>query len=132
LFVAASVLLAQYGSNAVLKKVRAVAHVVKHENGKRQDFGMDHEVLDKNRDETTCTQTHVCRLRNAHWLHFYSYPGKANNQAVAGVPNLSLTIYPFSISTDEHVPLKCLVTKRISKRTKINLIFDRTLRFLEF
>ena len=26
----------------------------------------------------------------------------------AGVPNLSLTMYPFSISTDEHVPLKCL------------------------
>ena len=47
MFVAASVLLAQYGSNAVLKKVRAVAHVVEHENGKRQDFGMDHEVLDK-------------------------------------------------------------------------------------
>jgi len=24
----------------------------------------------------------------------------------AGVPNLSLTMYPFSISTDKHVPLQ--------------------------
>jgi len=28
-----------------------------------------------------------------------------------GVPNLSLTMYPFSIPTDEHVPLKFLMTK---------------------
>jgi len=27
------------------------------------------------------------------------------------VLNLSLTMYPFSISTDEHVPLKFLMTK---------------------
>jgi len=31
----------------------------------------------------------------------------------SGVPNLFLTMYPFSISTDEHVPLICL-TKRMS------------------
>jgi len=29
----------------------------------------------------------------------------------SGVPNLSLTMYPFSISTDENVPLKFLMTK---------------------
>jgi len=37
-----------------------------------------------------------------------------------GVPNLPLTMYPFSISTDEHVPLKFLMTKRLSKITKIH------------
>jgi len=31
--------------------------------------------------------------------------------AIAVVPNLSLTMYPFSISTDEHVPVKFPVTK---------------------
>jgi len=31
------------------------------------------------------------------------------------VPNLSLTMLPFSISIDEHVPLKFLMTKRMSK-----------------
>jgi len=29
----------------------------------------------------------------------------------AGRPNLSLTMYPFSIPTDEHVTLKFLMTK---------------------
>jgi len=29
----------------------------------------------------------------------------------AGVPNLFLTMHPFSISKDEHVPLNFLVTK---------------------
>jgi len=30
---------------------------------------------------------------------------------ISGITNLSLTMYPFSISTDEHVPLKFLMTK---------------------
>jgi len=38
--------------------------------------------------------------------------------ATSGVPNLSLTMYPFSISIDERVPLKCLVTKRLRKIRK--------------
>jgi len=38
----------------------------------------------------------------------------------AGIPNISLTMYPFSISTDEQLPLKCLTTKRLSKITKIH------------
>jgi len=36
-----------------------------------------------------------------------------------GVPNLSLTMYPISISTDEHVPLKFLTTKTLRKIIKI-------------
>jgi len=36
-----------------------------------------------------------------------------------GVPNLSLTMYRLSIPTDEHVPLNSLVTKRLSRMTKI-------------
>jgi len=36
------------------------------------------------------------------------------------VPNISLTMHPVSISTDEYVPLKFLVTKRLSKITKIH------------
>jgi len=31
--------------------------------------------------------------------------------SIAGVPNLSLTMYPFSLPTDEYVPLKFLMTK---------------------
>jgi len=31
-----------------------------------------------------------------------------------GVPNLSLNMYTFSISTDEHVPLKVLMEKYFS------------------
>jgi len=34
------------------------------------------------------------------------------------VPNLSLTMYPFSISTDERVPLKFLMTKKLSEISK--------------
>jgi len=34
------------------------------------------------------------------------------------VPNLSLTMYPFSISTDEHAPLKFLMTKKLSEISK--------------
>jgi len=36
-----------------------------------------------------------------------------------GVTNLSLTMYPFTISIYEHVPLKFPVTKRVSKIPKI-------------
>ena len=36
----------------------------------------------------------------------------------SGIPNLSLTMYPFSISTDEQVPLKFLMTKRLSETKK--------------
>jgi len=35
-----------------------------------------------------------------------------------GIPKISLTMYPFSISIDEHVPLKVPVTKRLSKIPK--------------
>jgi len=34
------------------------------------------------------------------------------------VPNLYLTMYPFSILTDEHVPLKFLMAKKLSKLSK--------------
>ena len=37
-------------------------------------------------------------------------------------------MYPFSISTDVHVPLKFHVTKRLSKKTIIHWIFNRTFR----
>jgi len=30
-----------------------------------------------------------------------------------GIPQLSLAVYPFSISIDEHVPLKLLITKNV-------------------
>ena len=36
-----------------------------------------------------------------------------------GVTNLSLTMYPFNISIDKHVPLKFLMTKRLSEIPKI-------------
>jgi len=38
-----------------------------------------------------------------------------------GVPELSLAMHPFSISADEHVPLKFLTTKRLRKITKTYL-----------
>jgi len=49
----------------------------------------------------------------------------------AGVPDLFLTMYPFSILTNEHVPLKFLITKRLNKITKSTRIFNTTFRFLE-
>ena len=44
----------------------------------------------------------------------------------AGVPYLLLTMYPFSM-TNEHVPLKFLMTKGLNKITKIHCTFNRTL-----
>jgi len=35
-------------------------------------------------------------------------------------PNLFLTMYPFGMLTDPHVPRKLLVTKRLSKIIKIH------------
>jgi len=40
-----------------------------------------------------------------------SQNGPKTTSLMTGVPNLSLTIYPFSISTDQHAPLKLPVTK---------------------
>jgi len=42
----------------------------------------------------------------------------------AGAPKLSLAMYPFSISIDEHVPLKFFMTKRLKKITKIYLLIS--------
>jgi len=44
------------------------------------------------------------------------------NQKCSGteVPNLSLTMYPFSISTNGHVPLKFLMTKKAEQNITIN------------
>jgi len=39
----------------------------------------------------------------------------------AGVPTLSLAVYLFSISIDEHATLKFLMTKSLRKITKIYL-----------
>jgi len=36
----------------------------------------------------------------------------------AGVPNLALNMHPFSISIDEHIPLKFPMTKNLSKILK--------------
>jgi len=38
----------------------------------------------------------------------------------SGFPNLPVTMHPFSISTDEKVPLKLLTTKRLNKMAKLN------------
>jgi len=50
-----------------------------------------------------------------------------------GVPNLSLTMYPFSILPDKHVPLKFLIIKRLSKISISNefLIYFYNLEYLE-
>jgi len=39
----------------------------------------------------------------------------------SGVIKLSLAMHPFSISIDEHVPLKFLMTKRLWKITRMYL-----------
>jgi len=53
------------------------------------------------------------------------------SQSRTAVLNLSLSMYPLSISTDEHVSLKFPMAKRLSKITKIQWIFNRTFRSLE-
>jgi len=45
------------------------------------------------------------------WIIFY----RLFIRLSSGVPNLFLTMYPFSISTDEHVPLKFFMAKRLSE-----------------
>ena len=49
----------------------------------------------------------------------------------AGVPNLSLNMYLFSISLDEHVPLKFPMPKSLSKIFKFYCILHRTFRILK-
>jgi len=43
-----------------------------------------------------------------------------NNKYQPGVPNLSLYMYPFSISTVVHVPLNFHTTTRLSKIPKVH------------
>jgi len=50
----------------------------------------------------------------------------------AGVPNLSFAMYPFSILTDEHVPLKSLMTKRLSTITKFTEFLMERLYFWNY
>jgi len=47
----------------------------------------------------------------------------------SGVCNLFQTMYLFSISTDEHVPSKYLLKKRLSKITKIHKTLMKLLDF---
>jgi len=47
----------------------------------------------------------------------------------SGVPNLSLIMYLFNILTTEHVLQKFLMTKTLSKLTKIHWIFNRAFIF---
>ena len=47
------------------------------------------------------------------------------------VPNLSLNMYPFSISIDEHVLIKFPMTKSLSKILKFCWILNRTFRILK-
>jgi len=48
---------------------------------------------------------------------------------MTGVTNLSLSLYPFSIWTDEHERLKFLMTERLSRNEKIHCIFNKILEF---
>jgi len=77
---------------------------------------------------------HNLRKEQEHTREQQMHPPKVPPKAQVyrtGVPNLSLTMHPFSISTYGHVPLKFLMTKRLSKTTKIHWSFDRTFRILE-
>jgi len=50
----------------------------------------------------------------------YPFVIEIQTYARTGVLNLLLTMYPFSISTDEYVSLSFLMTKKMSKITKIH------------
>jgi len=47
-----------------------------------------------------------------------------------GFPKLSRGMYPFSISIDEHVPLKFLMAKTLRKITKICLPISMILKII--
>jgi len=47
-----------------------------------------------------------------------------------GVPKLSLAMYPSSVSIDEHVPLKFLMTKKLRKIAKIYLPISMILKII--
>jgi len=55
-----------------------------------------------------------------------------NIRAITGVPNLCLTMYPFTISTGQHVLIKFLMTKRLSKISKFHRILTELLYFRIF
>jgi len=60
-------------------------------------------------------------------------PGQSTSRfLIEGVSNLFLTMYPFSISTDEHVSLIFLIKKRLSKKTKICWILMEPFHILEY
>ena len=52
--------------------------------------------------------------------------------AHAGVPNLSLNMYPMSISIDEHVPLKFPMTKNLNKYFRILKLYRYIFSCLKF
>ena len=76
----------------------------------------------------------VCSFDDRWFAKHYRIPNvtsKGNIELLEQGSNLCLTVYPFSISTDEHVPLNFLWRKSCTKRQKIQWTFNRTLRFLE-
>jgi len=65
------------------------------------------------KDLLTLDVSYLSRLGSSFVIEIQAY-------VRTGVPNLFLTMYPFSISTDQYVPLTFLTTKRLSKITKIH------------
>ena len=89
---------------------------------------------DKNHDlnQTSEIKKHVIlELCVMPMTHFISILIGFHIACKAGVPNLSLNLYPFSILIDEDVPLKFPVTKILSKMLKFYWIFNRTFSILK-
>jgi len=60
--------------------------------------------------DSTAVLQKVCKIdTNTSQISLLS--AHIENSSKPGVPNLPLTMYRFSISADEHVPLKFLMTK---------------------
>jgi len=59
--------------------------------------------------------------------HLTTFSGDTSRKgSTTEVPYLCLNMHLFSISTDELVPLKFVMAKRLSKSTKIHINFNRT------
>jgi len=65
------------------------------------------------KDPLTLDINYLSSLGSSFGIEIQTYPR-------TGVPKLFLTMYPFSISTDEYVPLNFVMTKRLSEITKIH------------
>ena len=85
------------------KRKKRLRHNIPTAKYHRRDRG---EVKSLNKQNQEGGSKNPAKSKDKAWTRESSFIGISE-----GVPNLSLTMYPFGTSSDEHVPLKYLMTK---------------------